>query len=64
MHHMVGEVKGERSALKDKISVSSGDDVEDDEDGYFTGYAHFSIHHDMLAVLAQWSRYSSRTESC
>jgi len=57
MHHMVGEVKGERSALKDKISVSSGDDVEDDEDGYFTGYAHFSIHHDMLADKPRTESY-------
>jgi hypothetical protein len=33
------------------------EEEEDEEDGYFSGYAHFSIHHDMLAVIFRlvWS---------
>lgn len=32
------------------IKASRFEDEDDGEDGYFSGYAHFSIHHDMLAV--------------
>lgn len=47
MRHMVTD------SFKDTVKMPeiNCDDDEDDEDGYFTGYAHFSIHHDMLSVL-------------
>ena len=47
MRHVVGSDKPVE--IEENITSNSGDDNEDEEESYFMGYAHFSIHHDMLA---------------
>ena len=48
MRHMV---MGDKTAKEEEELIKDRADEEcDEEDGYFSGYAHFSIHHDMLAV--------------
>lgn len=39
-----------QSKEEEEMAVVCREDEDDEEDGYFSGYAHFSIHHDMLAV--------------
>lgn len=39
-----------QSKEEDEMALARHVNEDDEEDGYFSGYAHFSIHHDMLAV--------------
>lgn len=50
MKHMV---MGDKQSKEEEelVSIQRFEEEEDEEDGYFSGYAHFSIHHDMLAVI-------------
>lgn len=42
---------GDKQSKEDEeMAAIRREDEDDEEDGYFSGYAHFSIHHDMLAV--------------
>ena len=50
MRHLVSGSKDNATDEEEKVPVPICDDNDDDEEGYFTGYAHFSIHHDMLAL--------------
>jgi len=45
-------VMGDKTAQEEDEAVRAArcDEEDDGEDGYFSGYAHFGIHHDMLAV--------------
>ena len=44
-------VMGDKNSKEeDAIIKARTEEENDEEDGYFSGYAHFSIHHDMLAV--------------
>jgi hypothetical protein len=44
-------VMGDKNSKEEEeVSKDRADEECDEEDGYFSGYAHFSIHHDMLAV--------------
>ena len=54
MRHMV---MGDKQSKEEEEMVVHREDEDDEEDGYFSGYAHFSIHHDMLAV--KFARFSS-----
>ena len=47
MRHMV---MGDKTVKEEELTKDRADEECDEEDGYFSGYAHFSIHHDMLAV--------------
>ena len=48
MQHIV---MGDKQSNEEEIEIRNRCEDDDDEaDGYFSGYAHFSIHHDMLAV--------------
>lgn len=48
MKHMV---MGDKQKEEEDLAALRCEEEEDEEDGYFSGYAHFSIHHDMLAVI-------------
>lgn len=50
---VMGDSKQAREEEEELASASRGEEEDDGEDGYFSGYAHFSIHHDMLAVLLE-----------
>ena len=54
MKHMV---MGDKQKEEEDLAAMRCEEEEDEEDGYFSGYAHFSIHHDMLAVIFRlvWS---------
>ena len=51
MRHVVMGDKSARDDEDEAVKASRCDEEDDGEDGYFSGYAHFSIHHDMLAVI-------------
>ena len=54
MKHMVmGNDK--QSKDEEQMDVVGREDEDDEQDGYFSGYAHFSIHHDMLSVIINTS---------
>ena len=40
---------GEKQTKEEEI-VRAREEEEDEQDGYFSGYAHFGIYHDMIAV--------------
>jgi hypothetical protein len=44
-------VMGDKQKEEEDLAALRCEEEEDEEDGYFSGYAHFSIHHDMLAVI-------------
>lgn len=46
-------VMGDKQSKEEEelTAVQRFEEEEEEEDGYFSGYAHFSIHHDMLAVI-------------
>lgn len=50
-------VMGDKQKEEEDLAAMRCEEEEDEEDGYFSGYAHFSIHHDMLAVIFRlvWS---------
>lgn len=55
MRHMV---MGDKTAKEEEELIKDRADEEcDEEDGYFSGYAHFSIHHDMLADKSRTDSY-------
>ena len=42
---------GDKQAKEeDAAARAAREEEEDEQDGYFSGYAHFGIHHDMIAV--------------
>lgn len=41
---------GDKVAKEEETVRAAREDEEDEQDGYFSGYAHFGIHHDMIAV--------------
>lgn len=48
MRHMVMSDKDTR---EEEMELARREEEDDEDDGYFSGYAHFSIHHDMLSVV-------------
>lgn len=51
MKHMVmGNDKQSKEEEEAQMDLTNREDDDDEQDGYFSGYAHFSIHHDMLSV--------------
>lgn len=48
MRHIV--IGDKESNAEDK-AIKNSIEEDDETDGYFSGYAHFGIHHDMIAVL-------------
>ena len=44
-------VMGDKQKEEEDLAAMRCEEEEEEEDGYFSGYAHFSIHHDMLAVI-------------
>lgn len=56
MKHMV---MGDKQSKEEEelVSIQRFEEEEDEEDGYFSGYAHFSIHHDMLADKPRTDSY-------
>lgn len=44
-------VMGDKQSKDEEKMLSRREEDDDEEDGYFSGYAHFSIHLDMLAVI-------------
>ena len=57
MRYMVMGDKQAREREEELASAPRCDDEDDGEDGYFSGYAHFSIHHDMLADKPRTDSY-------
>ena len=49
MRHIV--IGDKDTSAEDKLIKNSFEDEDDETDGYFSGYAHFGIHHDMIAVI-------------
>jgi len=43
-------VIGDKESTEDDKAIKNSLDEDDETDGYFSGYAHFGIHHDMIAV--------------
>nr|CAH0099022.1 unnamed protein product [Daphnia galeata] len=54
MKHMV---MGDKQKEEEDLAAMRCEEEEDEEDGYFSGYAHFSIHHDMLADKPRTDSY-------
>lgn len=50
MKHMVMGNDKQSKEEEDQMDLTNREDDDDEQDGYFSGYAHFSIHHDMLSV--------------
>lgn len=48
MRHIV---IGDKVSNAEDKAIKNSIEEDDETDGYFSGYAHFGIHHDMIAVL-------------
>ena len=48
MRHIV---IGDKDSKEEDKAIKSSFEEDDETDGYFSGYAHFGIHHDMISVL-------------
>jgi hypothetical protein len=55
-------VMGDKQKEEEDLAAMRCEEEEDEEDGYFSGYAHFSIHHDMLAVIFRFVFYINRLQ--
>jgi len=55
MRHIV--IGDKDTSAEDKLIKNSFEDEDDETDGYFSGYAHFGIHHDMIADKSRTDSY-------
>jgi len=50
-------VIGDKESTEDDKAIKNSLDEDDETDGYFSGYAHFGIHHDMIADKSRTDSY-------